>query len=211
MTGNNLAHQQRDLVGRIELTGLFSCIGSKVADQILIDKAQNIIVLPSVHGNVLNQIKQIPNGLCPGTGAFTQLGQSGKKGLEDVFENTLMRGIDIAVKGIDGIGYHAGLEVTSHIQPGRKQMFIGNKIADILANTDDYLSVIFRQAGQVLIGPVRCLQILDFFFRQEFVKDKAKNVVLIFAGLNFGTHLVGGIPDFGRQLLLVHGDCSSLS
>ena len=42
------------------------------------------------------------------------------------------------------------------------------------------------------------------FIREVFVKDEAKDVVLVFIGLDLRTHLVGRFPDFGSELLFVH-------
>ena len=44
-----LAHEHRHLVRRIELAGLLTRIGSKVADEVLVDEAEHVVVLATVH------------------------------------------------------------------------------------------------------------------------------------------------------------------
>ena len=72
MVGNNFGHELRYFVRCIELTGLFARIGCKVADQVLINKAQNIIVLFAISRDILNQLNQIPDCLCLAAGAVAQ-------------------------------------------------------------------------------------------------------------------------------------------
>lgn len=38
-----------------------------------------------------------------------------------------------------------------------------------------------------------------------FIEDEPEDVVLVFVGLDLRAHLVGGFPDFGGELLFVHG------
>ncbi|MPM13303.1 hypothetical protein SDC9_59659 [bioreactor metagenome] len=54
MVCNNLRHEKGNFVGRIEFSSLFSGIGRKVANKILIDEAQNVIILFSVRGNIFD-------------------------------------------------------------------------------------------------------------------------------------------------------------
>ncbi len=57
-----LAHKHRHLVRRIELAGFLARIGSKVANQILVDEAQHVIVLAAIHRDILDEVDEIASG-----------------------------------------------------------------------------------------------------------------------------------------------------
>ena len=71
--------------------------------------------------------------------------------------------------------------------------------------TDQF--AVFSQLGGK-IGLFQALGNHEFFqlVAEEFVKNEAENVVFVFVGFDFGAHFVGGLPDFGGELLFVHGE-----
>ena len=48
MIRNNLRHQKGHFVRRVELSGLLPGIGGKLADQVLVDKPEDIVILLTV-------------------------------------------------------------------------------------------------------------------------------------------------------------------
>ena len=91
---HDFRHQQRNLVGRIELARLFAGIGGKHTDKIFIDEAQHIIALLAVHRNILDQVQQAADGFGLGAGAVAQFGKTGFQCVEDFLKHTLVRGGD---------------------------------------------------------------------------------------------------------------------
>ena len=63
MVGNDLGHEHRDLVRGVKLARLFSRIGSKHADEVLINKAQHVVALPAIHRDVFDELNQLRYGL----------------------------------------------------------------------------------------------------------------------------------------------------
>ena len=55
---------------RIKFARFFSCIGGKIANQIFVDEAENIIVLFPVHWNILDEVNQIADCFCPCAGGL---------------------------------------------------------------------------------------------------------------------------------------------
>lgn len=47
MVRNNFRHQQRNLVRRVKLPGFLACICGKIADQVLANEAEDVIILLS--------------------------------------------------------------------------------------------------------------------------------------------------------------------
>ena len=50
-------------MGRIELTCFFSCISGEHANEILIDKPQNIVVLLAIHRNFIDESDEFSDSL----------------------------------------------------------------------------------------------------------------------------------------------------
>ena len=71
----------------IKLTGFFTGIGGKLTDEIFIDKAQDIVVLPAIHGYILNEIKQIADGFCLLTLRATKVFQAILQGVKNTFKH----------------------------------------------------------------------------------------------------------------------------
>lgn len=71
---NDLGHEEGNLMRRVELTGLLPGIGSEIADQVFINEAKDIIILPAIHGNNLDEIDLVSNGLGTRTGSVPKLG-----------------------------------------------------------------------------------------------------------------------------------------
>ncbi len=68
---------------RIELSCFLSGIGGKLADKIFVDEAEHVVILPTIHRNVLDECQQV----CNGTGLFlvgsTEFLQSRLQGFKD--------------------------------------------------------------------------------------------------------------------------------
>ena len=204
MVRHDFRHEQRNFVRRVELAGLLACVCCKVADQIFVDKAENIIILLAVHGNVFDEIDQVANGLCPRTGAFTQFGQAGLQRSKDAVKHLFVVRVDQSTECLQCYRHIIGLEVTAFTDPCGKQIFIGDKIADILPNGIQRFDIVFGQIRQIFVCPVVLFQPFNFLVRQKFIKHEAQNVILVLVGFDFRAHLVGRFPDFRCELLLVH-------
>ena len=44
---------------RIELAGLLTRIGSKVADEVLVDEAEHVVVLATVHRDIFDEVDEV--------------------------------------------------------------------------------------------------------------------------------------------------------
>ena len=75
----------------IKFPGLLACVGSEVANQILVNKTQHIVILLAVHRNIVDKIKQIANGLRPRTGRFAKLAQTRLQRRKNIFKTAFMR------------------------------------------------------------------------------------------------------------------------
>ena len=206
-------------MGRIELAGFLAGIGCEVGDQVFINEAQHVVILPAIHRDALDQMQQVADGLCTGIGCFTQLGKPGLQRLEDVFEHLLMGRIDQAAEGRQGDDHMINIEVRAHVQPGIKQVFIADEVTDCFLDAFHRLAVfsfriaLFRPCRivflveaklHVFIVPVLADQVLDLTVRKELVENETEDIILVLVCFNLGTHLVGGFPDFRGQLLFVH-------
>ena len=175
---------------RVELPRFFARIGRKIADQIFIDEAENIIILSAIHGNVFYQINQIADGFGARAGSFSQFGQTGFQRFENTLKYFFMMRIDVPVKSGNGIRYVRSGKIHTLGYPCGKKAVIRYEVANILSNHLHGFSIILIQLNKILIRPIVFFQKLHFFIRKEFIKYKTKNIVLIFISLNFGTHLI---------------------
>ena len=112
--------------------------------------------------------------------------------------------IDVPVKRRQGVMHVFNAEILPHFQPGGKQVFIRNKISDILLNAGYRFLILFGQFREVFIRPIIFLQVFHFLLGKELIENKPQNVILVFIRLNLRTHLIGRFPDFCGQLLLIH-------
>jgi len=70
MTGDDFRHQKRHFVRRIEFAGLLARVRGEVADQVFINKAEDVVILLPVHRDIFDQVDKLTNGLGLGCGAF---------------------------------------------------------------------------------------------------------------------------------------------
>lgn len=84
--GDDLRHELGHFVGRVEFPGLLARIGGEIADEVFIDVAQHVVVLPAVHGDVLDEMDEVAHGAGLGAGAVPQMAQTGLEGLEDALK-----------------------------------------------------------------------------------------------------------------------------
>ena len=54
-----LAHEHRHLVRGVELAGLLTRIGSKVADEVLVDETEHVVVLATVHRDIFDEVDEV--------------------------------------------------------------------------------------------------------------------------------------------------------
>ena len=183
--GHDLRHQQGNLMRGIELPGLFTGICREVADQVLINEAQNVIILFAVHGNVLDQLKQVADRLGSCAGGVAQLAQTGIKGIKNLLENLFVFWIDQAIERRERVGDIGDVKVLAFGQPCGEEMFIGDKIAKLAAAVSHSVRIVLGEFLQVIALPAVFAQKLFFLIREEFIENKAKNIVLVLIGLNF--------------------------
>ena len=75
---------------RVKLSRLFPGVRGKIANQVFVDEAENIIVLFPIHWNILNQLNQIADRLCTRSGCIAQLGKAGIQRIKDFLEYLLV-------------------------------------------------------------------------------------------------------------------------
>lgn len=68
---------------RVELTGLFTGISGKIADEVFINKAENIVVLLAIGRDILNKLNQFADCLGLIAGAVTKFAQTGFQRIEN--------------------------------------------------------------------------------------------------------------------------------
>ena len=72
---------------RVKLARLFTGVGCKVADEVFIDEAKNIIVLLAIRRNSLNQLIQLTDRLGLIACAVTEFAQTGFQCVENLDEH----------------------------------------------------------------------------------------------------------------------------
>ena len=77
MPGHYFAHELRNFARRVELTGLLTRIGSEVANQIFVNEAEGIVILPAVHRNVLDEVDEVADSLATTFFIGAEFGQTG--------------------------------------------------------------------------------------------------------------------------------------
>ena len=151
---DDLAHEHGNLVRGVELAGLFAGVGGEVADEVLVDEAQHVIVLTAIHRDVLDEVDEVAGclGLAARIGA--QLGEARLQRVEDAVEDALAGRVDVAAKGREGVAHVRYLEVAALSDPGGEEVVIGDEVAALALDEINRLLVVFHQAGQVLLGEV---------------------------------------------------------
>ena len=128
MPGHYFAHELRNFARRVELTGLLTRIGSEVANQIFVNEAEGIVILPAVHRNVLDEV--------------------------DEGEHTLAGWIDVAFKSGKRITYVGDGEIALAGNPCGEQVVVGDKVAAQITYVLHGLGIILIQALEIFISPV---------------------------------------------------------
>lgn len=179
---------------RVELAGFLTGVGGEVADKVLVDEAKHVVVLATVHRDVLDEVDEVASGLglAPCVGA--ELGEAGLQRVEDAVEDTFAGRIDVAAKSIEGIANVRNLEVAALGDPGGEEVLVGDEVTAFALDELDRFLVVFHEARQILFGEITRLQAGDFGFGEELVENEAQDVILVFVCLDFRTHLVGGFP-----------------
>ena len=179
---------------RIELAGFLTGVGGEVADEVLVDEAKDVVVLATVHRDVLDEVNEVASGLglAPCVGA--ELGETGLQRVEDAVEDALAGRVDVAAKGREGVANVRNLEVAALGDPGGEEVFVGDEVAALALDELDRLLVVLHEARQILFGEITRLQAGNFGLGKELIEDEAQDVVLVFVRLDFRAHLVGGFP-----------------
>ena len=143
---------------RVELACLLAGVGGEVADEVLVDEAEHVVVLATVHRDVFDEVDEVASGLglAPCVGA--ELGETGPQRVEDAVEDALASRVDVAAKGIEGVANVRNLEVAALGDPGGEEVVVGDEVAALALDELDRLLVVFHQVGQVLLGEVARLQ-----------------------------------------------------
>ena len=63
MVRDDIGHEYRYFVGRIELAGLLARIRGELRDQVFVNVPQHVIVLARAHGDGLDKVNEIAHGL----------------------------------------------------------------------------------------------------------------------------------------------------
>jgi hypothetical protein len=113
--------------------------------------------------------------------------------------------VNQATEGREGVAHMGNIKVAFVIDPGSEQMRVGDEVADAALDVLRRFLVRFRKRANIGIGEIFPFGEGHQFIREVFVKNEPEDVVLVFVGLDFRPHLVGGFPDFGGELLFVHG------
>ena len=189
-----LAHEHGDFVRRIELACFLTGVGGEVADQVLVDEAKHVVVLATVHRDVLDEVDEVASGLglAPCVGA--ELGETGLQRVENAVEDALAGRVDVAAKSRESVANVRNLEVAALGDPGGEEVFVGDKVAALALDELDRFLIVFHEARQILLGEITCLQAGDFGLGEKLVEDEAQDVILVFICLDFRAHLVGGFP-----------------
>ena len=117
---------------RIEFSCLFSCIRREFFNQIFINEAQNIVVLSAIHWNIIDQLNQIADGLGLALGIFSQLAQSCFQRVKNPIKYLFVGWRNQSGKGRQSRTNIVHAEIRAHVNPGRKHILVGNKIAQTL-------------------------------------------------------------------------------
>ena len=148
----------------IKLTGLFASVGRKVTDQILINKAKNIIVLFSIGGDIFDQLNQFADGLGLAAGAVAQFAQAGFQCVKDFAEYLLLCFADQTVKSRKSCSDIVYSETIALRQPSREKIVVSDKITQLLLAVSHNFRVIFMHILPDIIFAISIfLQAVNFF------------------------------------------------
>lgn len=204
MPRDDLAHEHGDLVRCVKLAGFLAGVSGDVADEVLVDEAEHVVVLPAVHRDILDEVDEVASGLGPAWIISSQLGEARLQRVEDAVEDALACRFDVATEGGKRVAHVRYIEVAALCHPGGEEVVVSDEIAALALDELNRLLVFFDKAGQILLGEVAHLQAGNLGLGQKLVEDKSQNVILVYVSLNLRAHLVGRLPYLGGQLLLVH-------
>jgi hypothetical protein len=84
------------------------------------------------------------------------------QGVEDTVEDFLVCEVDETAERGERIADVGHVKVLALFNPRRKQVFVGDKVTEVLLNAFDSIRIIFRKGFDVLIGAALRENILDF-------------------------------------------------
>ena len=176
--GHNLRHDHRHLVGRIELTGLLAGTGGEVADEVLIDVAQHVVVLRAVGRDVLDEFDETVQRLGLRIRAVAQLAEASTQRLEDAI---IYRGIVLAgqtFKAVECFAQCLHGEDGIFLEPCAEQILVFDEEADVLLAFGNGIPhvrvlVVLHKFRQFVLLPVAYLpEVFHFGIREKLVEDK---------------------------------------
>ena len=137
-------------------------------------------------------------------GGVAQFAQARFQRFENAFKHGFVVGGDVAAEGAHRIAHLGNVEIAALCQPSGKQVIVADEVAEVFLDKLNQFALFSQLTWE--IGFFQALRDDEFFqfVGEEFVKDKAENIVFVFVGFDFGAHFVGGLPDFGGELLFVH-------
>ena len=96
-----------------------------------------------------------------------------------------MRDIDQTTEGGKRIPDVGDIKVPLHLEPSGKQIFISNEITDVIPDKIHGLRIGLVEPFDILLRKIILAEKLYFPVRKVFVKDEAKDVVLILVCFDF--------------------------
>ena len=205
MVRDDLGHEYGDFVRGVEFARFFARVCGKHADEILVNEAKHIVALASIHRNVFDELNKIADGLGLPRGVVAEFAQAGFQGLENALEETLVIRVNEAAEGRQGIAHMGDIKIAFLIDPGGEEVRVGKEITEVALEMINGFLVILGKAAEIVVAEALVLREAHQFIRKVFVEDEPENVVLVFVCLDLRAHLVGRFPDFGGELLFIHG------
>ena len=98
VVGDDVAHDERHFMRRVELASLLTCVGRELLDEVLVNVAEHVIALLAVGGDVIDKLQQLLDSSGTRSIGGAQLRQAGLKGVEDVFEDMLALWSNVALE-----------------------------------------------------------------------------------------------------------------
>ncbi|CRH60387.1 Uncharacterised protein [Chlamydia trachomatis] len=156
VVSHNLAHELANFVRRVELAGLLASVRGEVGDEVFVDEAQDVVVSTAAHGDILDSVQQVTDGLRLSGGVLAELGQASLKSLEDTLEHFLVSRVNVAIEGRDGGSHVVDGELTTCVckllgQPGGEKTLVPDEVADVLPDVLNSLAVVLGKRSDVLV------------------------------------------------------------
>ena len=169
----------------IKFSRFFPCIGGKHAYQVFIDEAEDIVILPAVHRDIFDQLDQGADRLCLRNRVLSEFTQPGLQRLKNVVEYFFVGDVDQSAEGRKRISDIGDVKVPLHLKPGGKQVFVGNKVTDVLSDKIHGFRIGFVEPLDILLRKIILSEKLYFPIRKVFVKDKSEDVVFVLVCFDF--------------------------